>query len=163
MDRRDALALLDHPDTVAEGLAWLEGRASALPDSVRAAFDLAGAYDTLGREAEAAPAYERVLHLGLQNLTEADQARWHVQYGSTLRLIDRIEESRAVLASGVMLFPQDAALPVFLAFTELAAGKPEAALAAMLAGAAASDPFGSRAYYSRAIAAYAAELAAPAG
>ncbi len=162
MDRRSALALLDDPATQAEGLAWLEGRASALPDSVRAAFDLAGAYDTLGREAEAAPAYKRVLRLGLQNLTEADQARWHVQYGSTLRLIGRLEESRAVLTNGVMLFPQDAALPVFLAFTELASGHPEAALGALLAGAAAADPFGSRSYYRRAIAAYAADLALPA-
>ena len=163
MDRRRALALLDDPATQAEGLTWLQGRASALPDSVRAAFDLAGAYDTLGRESEAAPAYERVLRLGLHNLTEADQARWHVQYGSTLRLIGRIEESRAVLANGAMLFPQDGALPVFLAFTEIAAGRPDAALAALLAGAAATDPFGSRAYYRRALAAYAAELASRGG
>ena len=162
MDRGRALALLDDPETQAEGLDWLQGRASALPDSVRAAFDLAGAYDTLGREAEAAATYERVLRLGLETLSEADQARWHVQYGSTLRRIGRLEESRAVLANGVMLFPQDAALPVFLAFTELAAGRPDAAMAALLNGAAAADPFGSRVYYRRAIAAYAADLAPPA-
>jgi tetratricopeptide (TPR) repeat protein len=163
MDRRRALALLDDPQTRAEGLTWLEGRASALPDSVRAAFDLGGAYDSLGREAEAARGYERVLRVGLDQLSEADQARWHVQYGGTLRLIGRIEESRAVLANGMMLFPEDAALPVFLAFTEIAAGRPEAALAALLAGAAAADPFGSRAYYRQAIAAHAAELASLAG
>jgi len=162
MDRRRALAMLGDPATEAEGLAWLEGRASALPDSARAAFDLAGAYDTLGREADAAPAYERVLRVGLDTLPEADQARWHVQYGSTLRLIGRLEESRAVLSNGVMLFPQDGALPTFLAFTELAAGRRDAALAALLAGAAASDPYGSRSHYRRAIAAYAAELAPPA-
>jgi tetratricopeptide (TPR) repeat protein len=163
MDRRRALALLDDPQTRAEGLTWLEGRASALPDSVRAAFDLGGAYDSLGREAEAARGYERVLRVGLDQLSEADQARWHVQYGGTLRLIGRIEESRAVLANGMMLFPEDAALPVFLAFTEIAAGRPEAALVALLAGAAAADPFGSRAHYRQAIAAHTAALASLAG
>lgn len=153
--------LLDDEATAPEGLAWFQARARALPDSARAAFDLAGAYDTLGREAEAAPMYERVLMLGLDQLPEADQARWHVQYGSTLRLIGRLEESRAVLQGGVALFPEHGALPVFLAFTELASGRRDAALSALLAGAAASDPYGSRARYRRAIATYAAELALP--
>jgi hypothetical protein len=66
-----------------------------------------------------------------------------------------------VLQGGVALFPEHGALPVFLAFTELAAGRRDAALSALLAGAAASDPYGSRARYRRAIAAYAAELALP--
>lgn len=56
------------------------------------------------------------------------------------------------------LFPEHGALPVFLAFTELALGDRDAALAALLAGAAASDPYGSRARYRRAIAAYAAQM-----
>ncbi len=151
MDRRRALALLEDPATAAEGLARLEARVAAAPDNVRARFDLSGAYDALGRKAEAAPAYEQVLRLGLDQLPEADQARWHVQYGSTLRLLGRLAESRAVLEGGLMLFPEDGALPVFLAFTELAAGRPDAALAALLGGAAAPDPFGSRAHFRRAI------------
>ena len=159
MDANRAFALLDDDATAAQGLAWFEDRARARPDSARATFDLAGAYDRLGREAEAAPVYERVLRLGLEELPEIDQARWHVQYGSTLRLIGRLEESRAVLAGGVALFPEHGALPVFLAFTEIAAGRRDAALAALLAGAAASDPYGSRARYRRSITAYAAELA----
>jgi thioredoxin-like negative regulator of GroEL len=159
MDRRHALALLEDPATAAEGLAWLQAHTAAAPDSVRAAFDLAGAYDALGRVAEAAPAYERVLLLGLDQLPEADQARWHVQYGGALRLLLRLEESRAVLEGGRMLFPDDGALPVYLAFTELAAGDRDAALAALLAGAAAADPYGSRARYRRAIQAYAEGLA----
>lgn len=153
-----AFALLDDPATAPEGLSWFQHRAQALPDSVRAAFDLAGAYDSLGREAEAAPHYEQVLRLGLDTLPEVDQARWHVQYGSTLKQIGRLDDSRAVLANGVALFPEHGALPVFLAFTELARGDKDAALAALLAGAAASDPYGSRARYRRAIAAYAAQM-----
>ena len=157
MDRRRALALLEDPARAPEGLAWLEARTAAAPDNVRARFDVAGAYDTLGREAEAATAYEEVLRLGLDQLPEADQARWHIQYGHALRRLGRLAESRAVLEGGLMLFPDDGALPVFLAFTELAAGRPDAALAALLAGAAAADPFASRAHYRRAIRAYAAE------
>ncbi|HEX5380576.1 MAG TPA: tetratricopeptide repeat protein, partial [Phenylobacterium sp.] len=152
-----ALALLDDPATAPEGLSWFQARAKALPDSVRAMFDLAGAYDRLGRSGEAAPVYEKVLLLGLDQLTEADQARWHVQYGGTLRVLGRLQESRAVLEGGVSLFPEHGALPVFLAFTELALGRRDAALAALLAGAAASDPYGSRARYRRAITACASE------
>ena len=158
MDRRRALAMLEDPATALEGLAWLEARATAAPDNVRARFDLGGAYDTLGREAEAASAYEHLLRLGLDQLPEADQARWHVQYGNALRRLGRLAESRAVLEGGLMLFPEDGALPVFLAFTELAAGRPDAALAALLAGAAAPDPFGSRAHHRRAILACAAKV-----
>lgn len=156
-----ALALLEDPATAPEGLSWFHARAKALPDSIRAVFDLAGAYDLLGREAEAASIYERVLMLGLDTLPEGDQARWHVQYGSTLKQLGRLEESHAVLANGVLLFPEHGALPVFLAFTELALGRRDAALAALLAGAAASDPYGSRARYRRAIAAYAAQISSP--
>jgi tetratricopeptide (TPR) repeat protein len=156
-----AFDLLDDPATAPEGLSWFQHRAKALPDSVRAAFDLAGAYDSLGREAEAAPAYEHVLRLGLDTLPEVDQARWHVQYGSTLKQLGRLEDSRAVLANGVALFPEHGALPVFLAFTELALGRKDAALAALLTGAGASDPYGSRARYRRAITAYAAQMSNP--
>jgi tetratricopeptide (TPR) repeat protein len=156
-----ASALLDDPATAPEGLSWFQHRAEALPDSVRAAFDLAGAYDSLGREAEAAAAYERVLRLGLDQLTEADQARWHVQYGSTLRWLGRLEDSRSVLGNGLMLFPDDGALPVFLAFTELAAGRRDAALSALLAAAAAVDPYGSRTRYRRSISAFAEMAIAP--
>jgi tetratricopeptide (TPR) repeat protein len=153
-----AFALLDDPATAPEGLSWFQHRAEERPDSVRAAFDLAGAYDRLGREAEAAPVYERVLILGLDTLPEGDQARWHVQYGSTLKQLGRLEESHAVLSNGVLLFPEHGALPVFLAFTELALGRKDAALAALLAGAGAADPYGSRARYRRAVTAYAAEI-----
>jgi tetratricopeptide (TPR) repeat protein len=153
-----AFDLLDDPATAPEGLSWFQHRAQERPDSVRAVFDLAGAYDRLGREAEAAPIYEQVLRLGLDTLPEADQARWHVQYGSTLKQIGRLEDSRAVLANGVMLFPEHGALPIFLAFTQMALGRKDAALASLLAAAAASDPYGSRARYRRAITAYAAKF-----
>lgn len=153
-----AFALLEDAATAPEGLSWFRERAKALPDSARAAFDLAGAYDRLGREAEAAPAYEQVLKLGLDSLPEGDQARWHVQYGSTLKQIGQLEASHAVLSNGVLLFPEHGALPVFLAFTELAMGRRDAALTALLAGAAVSDPYGSRARYRRVITTYAAQM-----
>lgn len=48
----------------------------------RAAFELAGMYDSMGYEAEAGDAYEQSLRLGLD---EARHAQLAVQYGSTLR------------------------------------------------------------------------------
>jgi len=158
MDRRHALALLEDPTTAVEGLAWFAQRVAALPDSVRAAFDLACAHEALDHTGATAEACERALRLGLDQLPEADQARWHVRYGSALRILGRLEESRAVLEGGRALFPDDGALPVFLAFTELAAGNRDAALAVLLAGAAAADPYGSRAGFRRGIEAGAAQF-----
>ena len=78
-----------------EGVAAMRELADACPaDDGRAAFELAGMYDSMGFEAEAGAQYERALRLGLD---EARHAQLAVQYGSTLRNLGRLDEAIAVL------------------------------------------------------------------
>lgn len=156
-DRAQALERLGDPATADAALAWFRARADAAPDDAQAWFDLAGAYDALDRESEAEAAYRKVRALGLERLRPEDRPRWHVQMGSTLRLLGRLEESREVLAEGLQVYPDNAALAAFAALTELAAGEPAAAAKLLMQALLASaDP--SIAHYHRALAAYAAEL-----
>jgi len=78
-----------------EGVAAMRELADACPaDDGRAAFELAGMYDSMGFEAEAGAQYERALRRGLD---EARHAQLAVQYGSTLRNLGRLDEAIAVL------------------------------------------------------------------
>lgn len=72
-----------------EGIAAMRELAETCPSTDgRAAFELAGMYDTMGFEAEAGAEYERALALGLDDARHAQLA---VQYGSTLRNLGRLE------------------------------------------------------------------------
>ncbi|MCQ1945242.1 tetratricopeptide repeat protein [Arthrobacter sp. zg-Y1116] len=99
------------------------------PDNARVRYEVGGAYDTAGEEATAAGYYEQALALGL----EGDVLRrCYLQYGSTLRLLGRSEESLAVFARARQSFPGSVSLGVFEALTLHAAGKANAALAGLL-------------------------------
>jgi thioredoxin-like negative regulator of GroEL len=84
-----------------------------------------------GFESEADDAYQAVRALGLHRLSAEDRPRWYVQAGSTLRLLGRLSESRAVLLEGVARFPDYLAIRAFLAVTELAAERPQSAAASL--------------------------------
>jgi hypothetical protein len=86
----------------------------------------------LDREADAELAYEQVRKLGLGGLTPQDRSRWYIQFGSTLRLRGKIDESRTVLAEGEAVFPEDMVIAAFRAFTEMAAGSPKKATRVLL-------------------------------
>lgn len=119
------------PESIARGLAWLREYSAARPTDLQARFEYAGAFDFLGREAEALPLYEDILSCGFKNLPPEDQPKIFVQLGSTLRNLHRFEESRAVLQDGLYHFPTSGALKAFLALTNYSAGRPDTALAAV--------------------------------
>ncbi|MCC9203461.1 tetratricopeptide repeat protein [Arthrobacter sp. zg-Y769] len=99
------------------------------PDNAGVLYEVAGAYDTAGEEETAAGFYEQALALGL----EGDVLRrCYLQYGSTLRILGRSAESLAVFARARQAFPDSVSLGVFEALTLHAAGKVNAALAAVL-------------------------------
>jgi tetratricopeptide (TPR) repeat protein len=92
-------------------------------------FEVAGAYDTAGREADACARYEEAMRLGL----EGDSLRRCLcQYGSTLRWLERYFESREVLLRARREFPDSDSVRVFLALTHNDAGHPDAAVAELL-------------------------------
>jgi hypothetical protein len=110
----------------------------------------ATAYDRDGYEAEAIPHYEQAIAAGLPDelLEEA-----MLGLGSSLRNVDRVDESVRVLEDAVRRFPDHRALPVFLAFSLWTAGRRGEALALL------ARRIGEGSGYDRAIREYADEIA----
>lgn len=109
-----------------EGVAAMRAVAEACPTTDgRAAFELAGMYDSMGFEAEAGAEYERALELGLD---EARHAQLAVQYGSTLRNLGRLDEAIALLQTAPTHESTGSAPRIVLALALHSAGRKDEAL-----------------------------------
>lgn len=100
------------------------------PDDPAVLYEVGGSYDTDGQEERALGYYRRAMAMGLEG-------KWlrqcYLQYGSTLRNLGRFDESLTVFDEGIALFPESESLGIFRALTLHAAGRPGAALGAVLA------------------------------
>ena len=78
-------------------------------------YQIAWTHDALGKESDAAPAYEKAISLGLsgENLEGA-----YLGLGSTYRCLGDYKNSERVLKKGISLFPENGALKVFYALTQ---------------------------------------------
>ncbi|WP_394215287.1 tetratricopeptide repeat protein [Brachybacterium vulturis] len=138
------------------GVAAMRELAGACPAADgRAAFELAGMYDSMGFEAEAGAEYERALELGLD---ESRHAQLAVQYGSTLRNLGRLEESIAVLQAAPTHESTGAAPRIVLALALHSAGRKDDALRVAIEAQLEALP-----RYQRSMRNYAAALTDPAG
>jgi tetratricopeptide (TPR) repeat protein len=108
------------------------------------------AYDRDGFEAEAIPHYERAIAAGL---SDELLAKAMLGLGSSLRNVDRNNDSVRVLEEAVERFPDDEALPIFLSFSLWSAGRRGEALALL------ARRHGAGTGYERAISEYAADIA----
>lgn len=108
--------------SVEKGLSLLRAEAESRPNDAKAWFELAGAFDFLGREAEALPHYEKAMALGIDLLPVEDRPRLFVQLGSTLRNLKKYDQSKKVLQEGIDKFPGIAVLKTFLGLTEYSDG-----------------------------------------
>lgn len=109
-----------------DGVTAMRELAEACPAADgRAAFELAGMYDSMGFESEAGAEYERALELGLDDARHAQLA---VQYGSTLRNLGRVDEAIAVLRAAPTHESTGAAPRVVLALALHSAGRTDEAL-----------------------------------
>ncbi|QHC56965.1 tetratricopeptide repeat protein [Rathayibacter tanaceti] len=115
-----------------------------------AAFELGGALDSSGREAEAAAEYERALAAGLD---DERRARLLIQYASTLRNLGRAEEAVALMSEADSHPAVGAAREVFLALALHSAGRADDALRVALEALVPTLP-----RYQRSVRAYAAAL-----
>jgi hypothetical protein len=84
------------------------------------------AFDRDGFEAEAIPHYEQAIAAGLSG-EQLEKAL--LGLGSSLRNVDRVDESVSVLEDACRRFPDHRAMAVFLAFSLWSAGRRGEALA----------------------------------
>lgn len=121
-----------------EGVAAMRSLTAECPATDgRAAFELAGMYDSMGYEAEAGEEYERALELGLDAARHAQLA---VQYGSTLRNLGRLDDAIRVLQSAPAHESTGSAPRVVLALALHSAGRKDEALQVALEDQVASLP-----------------------
>ncbi|CAN5144907.1 hypothetical protein BH11ACT3_BH11ACT3_21510 [soil metagenome] len=126
-------------DHMAPTIEKFESLLAADPENARLIYEVGGAYDTAGDEERALPYYERALAGGLGG---AARMRCLLQYGSTLRNLERHAESVAVLERAVDEFPESTPLRIWLALSLHAAGRSDRAVADLMevAAAAITDP-----------------------
>ncbi|QIK62812.1 tetratricopeptide repeat protein [Leucobacter viscericola] len=134
-----------------EVIARITELVSELPaDDPRGPFELGGAYDSAGFEAEAAGHYARAVELGLSGSARAEL---DIQYASTLRNLGRADEAVAMLRDSQRDPALGASPEAFLALALHSSGKPDDALAVALE---ALIPFLPR--YERSLRGYVSEL-----
>jgi tetratricopeptide (TPR) repeat protein len=91
-------------------------------------YEVGGSYDAAGQEEKAIEYYEQAL----PGLSGGIKRRCLLQYGSTLRILDRLDESLDVFAAACKEFPESDSLRVFKALSLHAAGRKDKALATMM-------------------------------
>ncbi|WP_341974417.1 tetratricopeptide repeat protein [Microbacterium sp. LWO13-1.2] len=139
----------------AQRIERIDALAEQRPDhDARALFERAGARDSAGLEAAAEGLYRQALDAGLDDEHRAQAA---IQLASTLRNLGRIEEALEMLrAERERGGPLADAAAAFYALTLASKGDPYTAAAVALETLAPHLPL-----YTRSVAAYAKELAAP--
>jgi len=106
-------------------LDQIQGLTTQYPHVAEIAYQLAWTLDSLGREAEALPHYERAILLGLP---PNEQSGALIGMGSTLRNLGNLDRAEAVLTSGQTQFPDQPEFAAFLALVHHDQGKHTAAL-----------------------------------
>ncbi|MER6116580.1 tetratricopeptide repeat protein [Streptomyces sp. NPDC001743] len=130
--------------------------AAGHPGHAGIAYQTAWAHDSLGLEAQAVPFYQRALDG--TGLPAEDRHGAFLGLGSTLRVLGRYEEARAVLGRGLTEFTDDAALRTFLAMTLYNLGEAREAVSTLLKVTAATSADPGIQAYRRAVEHYADRL-----
>lgn len=99
------------------------------PDDAAVLYDVGGSYDTAGQEEIALGYYEPAMAEGLDGDI---LRRCLLQYGSTLRALDRFDESLAALERALELFPESPSVRMWHALSLHAAGRSDAAVAELM-------------------------------
>jgi tetratricopeptide (TPR) repeat protein len=127
--------------------------AAAAPHPALGEFELGGAHDSGGREAEAHVHYAAATEAGLDAADPDRAARMVVQHASTLRNLGRVDEAITMLRDAPVHPATGAAPRVFLALALHSAGRPDEALRVAIEAVEPTLP-----RYHRSVRAYAAAL-----
>jgi tetratricopeptide (TPR) repeat protein len=143
------------PDAPEPTISYFHDLFAGHPSDRHALFAYAGALDFAGREAEAVPVYEQAFAAGL----DGDELRQGlVQYGSTLRNLERFGEAVQVLQQADDQFPGQASVKVFLALALTSAGRCHDAVQILVTLALDNVDRDELQHYQRALRYYAAAL-----
>ncbi|WOF21763.1 tetratricopeptide repeat protein [Microbacterium betulae] len=140
----------DDDATLVERMAAV---AADAPHPSLGAFELGGAYDSTGREAEALVRYEAAVAGGIADVDPERAAQLVVQHASTLRNVGRVDDAIALLSSAPPHPSTGAAREVFLALALHSAGRDAEALRTAIEALVPTLP-----RYRRSVAAYARAL-----
>ena len=113
---------------------------------------MAASHDVLGHEQQAVPYYEKAIVLGY------DEVDAYIGLGSTYRVLHRYDEARKLLEKGYERFPDNLALPPFLAMVYYNLAEHEKATALLLKNYVKASHDNEVQAFSRAINYYAAHL-----
>ena len=116
-------------DNMGPTIAYFEELLTRHPGHAWVLYEVGGSYDTAGREEDAVDCYERAMAAGLEGDT---LRKCLLQYGSTLRNLERHDESVAVLTRACEEFPGFASPRLFRALSLHAAGRSDAAVGELL-------------------------------
>ena len=139
-----------------ERLERMRPLASRAPHPALGAFELGGAFDSSGHEAEADVQYAAATKAGLAEIDPARAAQLAIQHASTLRNLGRVDEAIAMLREAPRHPATGDAPAVFLALALHSAGRSAEALRVALEAIEPGLP-----RYHRSVRAYAAALTDP--
>ena len=97
----DAITGARHGGQIEGVLDQLQALAQNYPHVAEIAYQLAWTFDSLGKEAEALPQYEKAIALGLP---PNEQSGALIGLGSTLRNLGELDRAADVLESGILQF-----------------------------------------------------------
>ncbi len=92
-------------------------------------FQCAWTYDSLGKENEAVPHYEKAIQLGLKPEFLVDA---YVELGSTYRTLGQYEQSKYILERAISEFPEAEHVKIFYAMTLYNLGEHSTAMETLL-------------------------------
>ncbi|OCG75208.1 tetratricopeptide repeat protein [Microbacterium sediminis] len=139
----------------AERVERMRALAAEAPEPALGHFELGGALDSAGREAEADAEYAAATAAGLARVDPARAAQLAIQHASTLRNLGRVDEAIAMLRAAPAHPSVGAAHAVFLALALHSAGRHDEALRVAIEAVEPTLP-----RYNRSVRAYAAALTA---
>lgn len=121
----DAITGARHGGQIEGVLDQLKSLGEDYPHVAEIAYQLAWTYDSLGKEAEALPHYEKAIALGLP---PNEQSGALIGLGSTLRNLGELDRAAEVLESGSLQFPDQTEFEAFLALVRHDQGRKTEAL-----------------------------------
>ena len=121
----DAITGARHGGRIEGVLGQLTSLAQAHPHVAEITYQLAWTLDSLGKEAEALPHYEKAIALGLP---PNEQSGALIGLGSTLRNLGELDRAAEVLESGALQFPDQPEFEAFLALVRHDQGRKTEAL-----------------------------------